>query len=207
MKIKCLLYCTKAKPYLIQGMPKPMHSKNSTIPFNFYWHLWDRNSYSYGGYNGKIVAECEVECEEINTLLDGALCITYFTRECEHKLLQNSCLTYGELNTYLKGKNGYALHISNLKVFNKPKKLVGMYSTDKYYFKPIMKAPRNMCNIYDRYANHYVLISIQSLRLIDNLKGKAKIIVRKKILKGMMQSMTQEEIIESERTNLNEKIH
>lgn len=34
-----------------------------------------------------------------------------------------ACLSYDEYNHYLKGKNGYAIHISDLKIFDKPKEL------------------------------------------------------------------------------------
>ena len=38
-------------------------------------------------------------------------------------LLQNSCLDAKQLFSYLKGKVGYAWHISNLEIFDKPKEL------------------------------------------------------------------------------------
>ena len=46
--------------------------------------------------------------------------------------LRKSCLTYEEISNYLKGKKGYAWHISNLVVFDRPKEL-GEF---KHYNKP-----------------------------------------------------------------------
>lgn len=34
-----------------------------------------------------------------------------------------ACLSYNEYNHYLKGKNGYAIHISDLEIFYRPKEL------------------------------------------------------------------------------------
>jgi predicted transcriptional regulator len=41
---------------------------------------------------------------------------------------KNSCLLYGELDTYLKGNNGYAWEIDDLKIFFDPKDL------DQFYY-------------------------------------------------------------------------
>ena len=45
-----------------------------------------------------------------------------FTRN-QKELLEKSCLTEKELDDYLKGKNGYAWHIDDLVIFDKPKGL------------------------------------------------------------------------------------
>ena len=47
-----------------------------------------------------------------------------------NKVARNSCLDFKELKEYLKGKNGYAWHINNLVIFNKPMEL-GEFSTFK----------------------------------------------------------------------------
>ena len=47
------------------------------------------------------------------------------------------------------------------------------------------KAPQNMCNVYDRFGNRYILISIQPQHLAKILNGKKTIEVRKKILKSL----------------------
>lgn len=46
------------------------------------------------------------------------------TRElASQNLYDKSCLSYNEINNYLKGKKGYAWHISNLVIFDRPKEL------------------------------------------------------------------------------------
>lgn len=61
--MKLLLYCTKGKPYLLQGLAKPMHTKDTTNPFNYKWTLIEKQTSNT--LNGKIVGECDFEVEEI----------------------------------------------------------------------------------------------------------------------------------------------
>ena len=70
-----------------------------------------------------------------------------FERDC--------CLTIKELDNYINKNNlnkrdnvAYALHISNLEIFDKPKELCEFSNCDKYpYTKYIGKAPQNFCYI------------------------------------------------------------
>jgi predicted transcriptional regulator len=67
--------------------------------------------------NGKVVARfwCD-KVEEIDKdNLDGE-----YWKEIEY-WKDEACLTYEELRSYLKGKKGYAIHITKLEIFNKPK--------------------------------------------------------------------------------------
>lgn len=179
--MKCLIYCTKAKPYCMVGINGNKTYLESGKDSSF------SPDHNYIG-NEKIVAE--FECDKVEEISNYG-----FARNSEISMkyiLENSCLTMVELNKYAPPQKEYkendyiyALHISNLKVFDKPKKLVGMYSTDKYYYKPIMKAPKSMCNAYDRYGDHYVIISIQPQHTCNILNGKKTIEVRKQIVKGL----------------------
>ena len=45
--------------------------------------------------------------------------------------LSKTCLSIGEINDYLNGKNGYFWHISDLKIYDKPKELGEFYSIPK----------------------------------------------------------------------------
>ena len=58
--MKALLYCTKAKPYLVQGLAKPMHTLDANNPYNFNWKVV-KKGFSNDRLNGKIVAECEID--------------------------------------------------------------------------------------------------------------------------------------------------
>lgn len=56
----------------------------------------------------------------------------------EHTLLKRSCLLYGELDAYLKGKIGYAWRIDGLKIFGEPKELSEFKLT---------RAPQSWCYV------------------------------------------------------------
>lgn len=128
------------------------------------------------------------------------------------------CQCIGTNENWIKGKYGYAIHIKNLHKFEKPKELAystcdndAHYYSEKYDKKrkckvgyAITKAPQNMMyatqylgepmyveNHYiglDDYFEDYVLISIRPEGLCKILNGECTIIVRKRVLKGMLEN-------------------
>lgn len=135
-------------------------------------YKWKRKNYIgfvYGGkdythvLDGKVVARfwCD-KVEEIKADLRESV---YFGTHLlgEPVLLKESCLSYNELNNYLKSKNGYAIHITKLEIFDKPKELkeffvyshsvagVGLDGKDKTFeiLKPLTNAPQSYCFIRD----------------------------------------------------------
>lgn len=199
MKTKLLLYCTKRKPYLFNRIIKGESDGYYTdiVPYDI------EDEYLCG----KIVAECECEVEEI----------TYYPKKpydrygtpyrANYDLLFDSCLEYDELDNYLNKQNGYALHLSNIKTFEKPLELSEVEYMKKYKncsccpycmdagemflcntceeIKPLTNSPQNMCHCYYN-GEHYVLISIHPEWLCKILNGEKTIEVRRKILKEML---------------------
>lgn len=182
--VKLLLYCTKAKPNLMD--------------FNL-----DRKHFNidYGGQvlNGKIVAEAE--CDLVELIEFKHYCDDYLGEDGKYyqtynldqdNLLKMSCLNEDEIDDYLKSNDGYAIYLKNVKPFDKLKGL-------RDYYKPqtscmnsfgwlvdsmemITKAPQNMMYAYDKDGNLYVLISIKPEWLCKILNGEKTIEVRKSIL-------------------------
>ena len=202
--MKMLLYCTKAKPYLIQGLAKPMHTLDTTNHFNYNWRLVNKG-FSNDRLNGKIVAECDFEVEEI---VNSKLFNNYATWKLGYDdLLKKSNLTEKELVKYLGTSNiphkvykqysnncGYAIHIKNLHIFDKPRELDD-YEDDWEY--PLGNAPQNMRYCFSTlYSNieadipirtdSYILISIRPEWLCKILNGEKSIEVRRKVLKEML---------------------
>ena len=232
-KVKLLLYCSKAKPYLVQGLAKPMHTLDTNNPYNFNWKVV-KKGFSNDRLNGKIVAECD--CEKVEKI--SCCCVPYrnnnnlgyeyfldngvykvewkeninlvdeekrynnpenykedgvvFERNdryidtmFKNEELKKMCLSPQELLDYIKlGNNGYALHLSNLKIFDKPKELEKFYK-DSLLKERVYKAPQNMCHIYDSKGNVYILISIKPEWLCKILNGEKTIEVRKQIVKEL----------------------
>lgn len=211
--MKALLYCTKGKPYLVKKEINYIDTKRKEVKYLI------GNKYAYDNWiNGEIVAECDYEVEEIklNEYDDynfSHYSFMYFETETlqEEELCKQSCLTADELDEYLdlykyKKVYGYAIHIKNLHVFDKPRKLKefkqkGEYQCSKskcpyfdtekchyagecLYEKIITKAPQNMMYVFDG-DEKKVLISIHPEHLCKILNGEKTIEVRKTILKYM----------------------
>ena len=198
-EMKVLLYCTKGKPYLYHiGVEKWWYNEGCYEPFDYregfeiFDELKKENRYKYGDkdvqigalLNGKIVAECEIDKVEGFDITYPV----YFSEvkdELEH-ITKGSCLSLMNLHHYLGTKKGYALHLSNVKVLDKPLSFDKDYIYKDYKSNALItKAPQNMCNVYDRFGNHYVLISIQPQHLVNILNGKKTIEIRKQILNVM----------------------
>ena len=113
----------------------------------------------------------------------------------EKQLTEKSLLSENKLFNYLyverclhAKRNGYAIHIKNLHIFDKPKELsdyhISYYSKELEMMreKHLEKAPQNMCRVFDTKDN-YVLISIRPQWLCKILNGEKTIEVRKKVVK------------------------
>ena len=200
-KIKVLLYCCKAKPSL-------MKYENIDGYYTDTDPVLDKRAL----LNGKIVAECDFEVEKIELVeipdYAGDECHTFVydvltdmqTKTLsEAQLLERSCLSQEKLYTYLDRGGavedyGYAIHIKNLHIFDEPRDIRNYYNIaprtmeDCMNRKALLKAPQNMCNAYDVYKNHYILISIQPQWMCKILNGEKTIVVRKVVLKEMLEN-------------------
>ena len=122
----------------------------------------------------------------------------YFTEGSDDNyIIYYSKLTATQLHNYLQGKNGYAIHIKNLHIFDEPYELSDFVkSVNKMEVESINKAPQSMMYAYSKdfpnvkgyFASRqeYVLISIRPEWLCKILNGEKTIEVRKKVLKGML---------------------
>lgn len=195
--MKMLLYCTKSKPYLIHESGC-YDSDDMCCDYDCFsvvdrQELYNQDISLDETYNGKIVAECDFEVEEIP--FDCAF--GYF--KMTNSKLEKSCLSLYELNEYLNTDKGYAIHIKNLHIFDKPRELSEYYSIidmggGMLGTKPLIKAPQNMMHIS---INHWeycfynpddinILISIKPEWLYKILNGEKTIEIRKKVLRRML---------------------
>ena len=181
--MKLLLYCTKAKPYLV---------RNESDKYWYTMQQFQLDTFKNAKtYNGKIVAECDFEVEEITIFTDyTGWNEMYETKKVDYiNLLMKSCLDDKQLDDYLYGENGYAIHIKNLHIFDEPKELSEYDYYQKYNrLEPITKAPQNMMRAYssENMDENYILISIKPEWLCKILNCEKTIEVRKKVLKEML---------------------
>lgn len=199
--MKLLLYCTKQPLYLV---------RNENDKYYYTMDKGTLNDYkNVETYNGKIVAECDFEVEKIECIRCDLKWIEYHyisKSNDEKKLLEKSCLSFPELQYYLKLENGYAIRIKNLNIFDKPKELMeyDVWKPSVLYGGMIKVrnkiAPQNMKYVYKNEKfendngrpifgikeNKYILISIRPEQLCKILNGEQTILVRKKVLKEMI---------------------
>lgn len=193
---KLLLYCTKNKWRLFFDKVKQIFTLGKVKSNN--------------DLNGKIVAECDYEVEEIRLIetpeYAGSECNTFIydvtlnfeTKTLtEDELCKQSCLNASELNKYLclykeKEIYGYAIHIKNLNIFDEPKKLS---EYDDVMGNPLNKAPQNMMYAFKYFPEsmhinnqfqEYILISIQPQWMCLILNRIKDVEVRKVVLKEMI---------------------
>lgn len=185
MSVKCLIYCSKAKPYLT----KDYDLCGDFVGFKTTNDLTNPQSLNglLENLNGKIVAsfDCEKVEEIIATKWSVGCGLNYYEFETKD-LFSKSYLRLVDLTDYLQDKNGYAIHISNLQVFDEPLSFDKDYIYKNYKTNELIeKAPQNMCNVYDRFGNHYILISIKPEWVCKILNGEKTIEVRKQVVETL----------------------
>lgn len=182
--MKLLLYCVKAKPYLYKT-EKPMIEKK----FRDYHTQLNKAVLNQNCLNGKIVAECDFEVDKLTNCGTSFMIMKYDDLQESYRytneIARGSCLDYTDLRRYLGTNNGYAIHIKNLHIFDKPREL-DFYSSNFDYFKKVEKAPQNMMKVWEDQESPRVLISIRPEWLCKILNGEKTIEVRKKVLKKML---------------------
>lgn len=131
---KCYIYATKPKTY-----SHPARIYNSFIM---------PESGECG--SGKVIGE--FVCDRIDEY-------TFSNLEAEYRIndidIAKTCLNHPELIGYGKGKSLYGWHISELKIYDKPKELgefgnyktewVEWYGSDDIVFNPLTRPPQSWC--------------------------------------------------------------
>lgn len=142
-------YCTLGSPYLAK--PKDYDK----------YLLFTKGAVDYTHeqtLNGKVLFKFRCyKVEEIKPLKHkpSLSCpydwLYYIVNDSPNNLKEKSCLSFNELHTYLQGENGYAIHISDLEIFDKPKELSEFYGCCDNYTKNV----NIFKNINDRYIAQY----------------------------------------------------
>lgn len=187
MKTKLLLYCTKNKWRLFFDKVKQIFSLGKIKSNN--------------DLNGKIVAECDYEVEEIIITERGDYNYDCFSSPeyctntlSEDELCEKSCLYIDDIDDYLNAEKGYAIHIKNLNIFDEPKELsdFNRIIETTYGEEPnetITRAPQNMMRCcYETNSKEWklgILISIQSQEMCKILNREKDVEIRKVVLKEM----------------------
>lgn len=111
---KAYIYCTKDKPYLYRVDDDNNFELTNTLHPKTYEYVKD-----YNEQNGKVIGEF---------ICDKVYNIEYLPKEYEGNpslfpefICNNSCLSFEQIMEYKNGKTLYGWHISDLKIYDKPK--------------------------------------------------------------------------------------
>lgn len=138
------IYCTKGKPYFYGDENGLWVSHLIGSPNEYHW-------------NGKVVARfwCD-NVEEITTklcLLYGRDGYGHIVQQFDKTILEKSLLNATQLKEYLGTKNGYAIHISKLEIFDEPRELFEFEIQCKKYKKTPISYSCRVCT----YLNYYTI--------------------------------------------------
>lgn len=99
---------------------------NLPTPFKGYIYCTQGNdARRLRGSWGKVIGEFVCDCVTplYNVCMDDWKRLAGGLHNIEKELVNQACLTEAKLHTYAGGKNCFAWHISNLKIYDAPKKL------------------------------------------------------------------------------------
>ncbi len=141
------LYCSKNKPYLISKLTRDVC-------------FWEEKQITANDMlNGKVVAR--FWCDKVDEIKPDDT----WTPKLEQEILKGSCLSENELFNYISKNNGekdnpfFAIHISELEIFDRPRELsefkrctektciYGKCHKYMHCLKPLTKAPQNYCYV------------------------------------------------------------
>lgn len=115
---KCYIYCTRDKHLAF------MQNASGT---NLIACMNAETAIPVGGAigNGKVIGEFVCDCVTplYNVCMDDWKRLAGGLHNVEKELVNQACLTEAKLHTYAGGKNCFAWHISDLKIYDAPKKL------------------------------------------------------------------------------------
>lgn len=157
---KVYIYCTKNKRQWLRKLCTTVRETFITENIDVLGRtekvkslIGEATFWENGGYNGKVIGE--FMCDEIKAERPKSL-------YASHKTVINCCVPIQEIIDYAGEKNFlYFWHISNLKIYDEPKKLSEFYIPVKDYWetydpskyingcwqKPLQRPPQSWCYV------------------------------------------------------------
>lgn len=113
---KAYIYCCKAKPYLY---------KEANPPFELFLdsELYKGNGYDDRLFSGKVIGE--FICDKVYPIKNRGSSFVVANEEqgVTNQIAGQSCLYYDDMVSYFGNKDGFGWHISDLKIYDKPRDL------------------------------------------------------------------------------------
>ena len=100
------------------------------VPFKCYIYMTqgtykNLGLYSEGIYQNRMKVIGEFICDKVYSIKNRGFCFSVATEgeSITDEIARQSCLDYDDMISYLGNKDGYGLHITDLKIYDKPKEL------------------------------------------------------------------------------------
>lgn len=144
---KCYIYCTKQGRPLVYGSPCPSYVEENLV--QTYGYSKEEAEEVFGCWNGKVIGEFVCDCITplFNVCTDKWDYLVGGLHKVEKELVSMASLTEAELYNYANGSNCYAWHLSDLVIYDEPKKL-SEYINCKYPYD---------CFVCDYWDNKYTI--------------------------------------------------
>lgn len=175
---KCYIYCTKAKKHFSHNGIREAEDELYRLPdgkikFGYSGELMLHDDYDENNFlNGKVIGE--FMCDNVDMFYYGVQtpcdatsyfdCYKGYSEEL-YQMEESHCITKQEINNYGNNSTLYAWHISDLVIYDKPKKLsefyhnrsiqcmstefniegVTHYPVKRKIIEPIIRPPQSWC--------------------------------------------------------------
>jgi len=139
------LACTKGKPVLsdMQNYEKELFHQRFYL---FYDFLENRPE----PLNGKVVAKFDYDYKNVKRIsydiiedYAGDMEDVCIKERVYERIVNNACLDYEHMSKYSKCKPLFAIPLTNLAIFNKPRELGKYYSQKDYYKASLTRCPQS----------------------------------------------------------------
>lgn len=129
LPFKVYIYCTLAKNYSIRlgdygrAATDSLWLVDGKIIMGDGLEFWSDSVPNYKNVNGRVIGE--FICDNIYTIEDHGSCFMIGDDTAlTNQVARESCLWFDDMKKYVGGRNVlYAWHISNLKIYDKPKEI------------------------------------------------------------------------------------
>jgi predicted transcriptional regulator len=151
---KCYIYCTKSAYIDRQKtIPKEPLFQLTNLDFETLYKcsFGEEDNVIFSALaNGKVIGE--FTCDKITDIsVVVRNCNEDYNHVYHNDECKGSCLTWKELQEYGKGKTLYGWHISDLKVYDKPRELSEFKTVD---IQAVRKCERREQSYFDGYCNN-----------------------------------------------------
>ncbi len=115
---KAYIYCTKGKPYLYRVDDDDNFKLTNTLRPKVDGYVKD-----YNEQNGRVIGE--FICDKVYPIKNQGekFVVANEKQGVTNEIARQSCLYYDDMVSYFGNKDGFGWHISELKIYDKPKEL------------------------------------------------------------------------------------